>query len=141
MKHAKEFSSPDQLKKYLHEHPGADPSKHHVRKEDGGLGSGSVRVKTKVDKGVAEEISSVWKNKPSSNAVDDVRKMIEEDREISVNMLGRAVRVLRNEMGNVSGEKRQKLKSLHDKLKGEMHKEANSRIAARVCSRFAASCL
>lgn len=32
---AKEFSSPEALKEYLHEHPNADKSKHHVQKDHG----------------------------------------------------------------------------------------------------------
>jgi hypothetical protein len=36
---AREFSSPDALREYLHDHPGADKSKHYVRKDEGGKGT------------------------------------------------------------------------------------------------------
>ena len=35
---AREFSSPDALREYLHDHSGADKSKHYVRKDEGGKG-------------------------------------------------------------------------------------------------------
>lgn len=34
MRKATDFSSPEALKKYLHDHPGADPKNHHVVKHD-----------------------------------------------------------------------------------------------------------
>ena len=40
LKQATEFDSPEALKKYLHEHPDADRSKHTVKKQDGGGSSG-----------------------------------------------------------------------------------------------------
>ena len=36
LRQATEFDSPEALKKYLHEHPDADKSKHHVKKQEGG---------------------------------------------------------------------------------------------------------
>lgn len=39
LRQATEFDSPEALKKYLHEHPDADKSKHHVKKQEGGSGA------------------------------------------------------------------------------------------------------
>lgn len=41
LKVAMEHATPEALKKYLHEHPDADKSKHHVKKDEGGGESGS----------------------------------------------------------------------------------------------------
>lgn len=116
---AMEFSSPEALKDYLHEHPKADPKKHHVKREDGGLSSGSSSLKVKPPKELGDEIAKVWKNKPSSNAVDGVRRMIEEGREVSHNMLSKAMMVLRGQADNIenSKEDRAAYKRLHDKIK------------------------
>lgn len=122
-KRAMEFSSPEALREYLKEHPNADPKNHHVKKQEGGSGSGAAAVKTKVDKSVADDIGKVWKNKPSGNAVDTVRKMIDEGRDVSVNMLDKAVRVLHNESNKpgLSKSDATALRSLRDKLKSKMH--------------------
>ncbi len=133
---AKEFSSPAELKQYLRDHPGADPHKHFVRKDDGGLGSGAARTKVKVDKGLAAEIGKIWKNKPSSNAVDAVKRMIEKGDEISVNMLGRAVSVLKNEASNASGDDKKALRALRTKLEQSIHQKTASRVASRYLARF-----
>jgi hypothetical protein len=39
---AMEHSSPEEMKKYLHEHPGADPKNHTVKKPGGGEGGGGA---------------------------------------------------------------------------------------------------
>lgn len=132
---AKEFSSPGALKDYLREHPNADPHKHVVRKDDGGLGSGAARTKVKVDKGLADDIGRVWKNKPSSNAVDAVKRMVEKGDEISVNMLGRAISVLKNEAGNASGDEKKALRALRQKLEQHIHQKTASRVASRYLAR------
>lgn len=128
---AKEFSSPAELKQYLRDHPGADPHKHTVRREDGSLGSGAARTKVKVDKGLAGEIGKVWKNKPSSNAVDAVKRMIEKGDEISVNMLGRAVSVLKNEGSSASGDEKKAIRALRQKLEQHIHQKTAARVAGR----------
>ena len=136
-KQAKEFSNPKDLKQYLHDHPGADPHKHTVTRPDGGSGSGAARTKHKVDKGVAGDIEKVWKNKPSGNAVDKVKNMVERGDEVSVNMIQQAVGVLKNEMHDAKGDEKKGLKGLHDKLRSYIHsKEArNIVIAQRVARR------
>lgn len=116
---AKEFASPEAMKDYLREHPNADPRKHYVKKEDGGLHSGPAKVKTKVDKGVADSIGKVWKNKPSGNAVDAVRNMIEKGEDVSINMLNKAVGVLKNHAKDpgTSKEDAKALNEIRRKLK------------------------
>jgi hypothetical protein len=136
---ARDFGSPAELKEYLKEHPNADKSKHHVVKEDGGRGSGAAHVKTKIDKDVADEIGKVWKG-PTGNAVDAVRKMIEDDKEVPLNMLDKAVTVLHDQSNKpgLDKGKAKALRGLRDKLKSKAQgKEAA--LVERVASRYIAA--
>ena len=44
IKKAMEFDTPEALKKYLHDHPGADPKNHTVKKQDSGSSSSEKSV-------------------------------------------------------------------------------------------------
>lgn len=142
---AKELSSPEALKTYLREHPNADAKNHTVKKEDGGSGSGAARTKTKIDKSVADDIGKVWKKKPSGNAVDAVRSMIEKGEDVSVNMLDKAMGVLHNEANKpgVSKDDAKAYRELKKKLKSKAQmKEAAmiEEIVPNVVARYKEAC-
>lgn len=123
---AKDFSSPEALKTYLKEHPNADPKNHHVVTPEGGRGSGAAHVKVKVDTGVADDIGKVWKGKPEG-AITQVKKMIDDGRDVPVNMIEKAVKVLHDQANNptTKPDEAKAMRALRDKLKGHAHgKEA-----------------
>lgn len=77
---AREFSSPEELREYLKDHPGADPKKHRVVKKDeegkSKVDTGLTSVKVKVDKSIGDEIKKVWKKQPAGNPLDGLAKAI-----------------------------------------------------------------
>lgn len=113
-----DFSSPEAFRKYLKDHPNADKSKHHVVKDNGERGSAPAHTTKKLDKDLGDEIAKHWKG-PSGNAVDKVRSMIEEGREVPENMIDKAVTVLHDQSNKpgLDKEKAKVLRSLRDKLK------------------------
>lgn len=62
-------------------------------------------IMTKPPKKIAEEIAKAWKGKPPGNAVDRLRKMIEEGQEVSFSQIDRAVTVLNKAIPDGTGEK------------------------------------
>jgi hypothetical protein len=79
IKLAMEHSSPEELKKYLHDHPGADPKNHTVKKteEKGGGGEGEKKPKsetfkpTRYHKELGSNLSQ-WQGGKGSKAIDEV---------------------------------------------------------------------
>ncbi len=120
---ATDFPSQEALREYLKKHPNADSKKHHVRTDEGGnegRGSGAARTKVKPPKEVGAEIAKAWKGKPSGNAVDGLRKMIEDGREVSLHQIDSAVTVINNAIPRASGDEAKALRALKTKVKSLM---------------------
>lgn len=116
---ATEFATPEALKAYLREHPGADPKKHRVTKrEDGSSGSGGGATVTVKDKGVAKDLADL--GMPHGSAVDSVGRMIADGRPVSFNMINKAVVVLHDQANKpgLDKNKAKKMRDLRTKLKG-----------------------
>jgi hypothetical protein len=118
VKTAKDFSSPEAMRQYLRDHPGADARKHHVVKEDGGRSSGGgTKLKVK-DKQLAKELADL--RLPAHGAVDSVRRMLEDDdKELDIGTAQKAIRVLHDQANNPATDKdrKKKLETMKDKLK------------------------
>ena len=116
---ALQFSSPEALREYLRDHPGADPKKHTVTKRDdgssGGGGGATVQVK---DKGVAKELADL--GTPHGSAVNQVARLIEQGKPVSFNMIDKAVKVLHSQANNPGQDKdtAKKMRALKTKLEG-----------------------
>jgi phenylpyruvate tautomerase PptA (4-oxalocrotonate tautomerase family) len=80
VRNAREFSSPEALKEYLHEHPNADRSKHHVKKDDGGHGGGHGDHEEK-PKSLKERLKSLSEKAQSfvKSAPKEVSKFLSDD--------------------------------------------------------------
>lgn len=72
---AMEHSSPSEMKQYLHDHPGADPKDHHVKKQEGGGGAG--KSKGDLDEGPAQA-----EGKKAEARMEDVKKSYSEMRDL-----------------------------------------------------------
>lgn len=69
---ATEFDSPEALKKYLHDHPGADKSNHSVKKEEKGEGGKEDKKKSKA------HLKEVHDSLRTSGAIDKLKKTFRE---------------------------------------------------------------
>jgi len=126
-KTAKEFSSPEALKEYLHDHPNADPGKHQVKKEekshkDDDDAQGYRHLK--VDKGTSGD---VVKELPAH--MRSTKRKLENGQALLDAEVDKVVRTLKDKATHpgVGKEDAARLrglaKKLQDKLKSEGHWE------------------
>lgn len=77
---ATEFDSPEALKKYLHDHPGADKSNHSVKKEEKGEGG-------KEDKPLSQAEKSRMTRKPWLYKPEVIKKHFPETTDKQMEMM------------------------------------------------------
>jgi len=112
-----EFDSPEALRTYLRDHPKADPRKHRVKRDQTKGPAGGTSVKVKVDKDVSNSIGEVWKNRPSGNPVDLLKKKVEEGSPVSLGLLGKAQRALQQAELSAKDSEKGGLRNLRKQLK------------------------
>lgn len=125
IKTAMQHSSPEAMRKYLHEHPGADPKKHFVEKgdvENGGSVSRGDSEKVSPPKSLAEDIERDWegsKHSHPNNPVSGVMNLIKQNRPVSLSMMNKALIVLKNVSGQsgISKAESDKIWNLRKKIK------------------------
>lgn len=118
-----DFSSPEALRQYLKDHPGADPKKHHVVKEDASgkedRHSGLVKTKIKPPRDLGAEISKAWTG-PSGNALNGLGKMISDGKEVTLGHVNKAMQVVNQALLNAKGDDAKALRGVKTKLKNLM---------------------
>lgn len=123
-KAAMEHSSPEAMKDYFREHPGADRKKHHVVDKMTGesKGRGDQMTSAKPSKELAQSIKQDWvgsKHDNPNNPVTGVMKKMERGEAVSSGYLNKAIMVLKNVSGQsgITKAESEKLWNLSKKLK------------------------
>jgi uncharacterized protein (DUF2267 family) len=116
---AMEFNSPQALRDYLHEHPGADPRKHRVRPNKGELGENKNRAQYKPDKGVAKSLDDLGGPAKEHPFIKKLKRHLEGDQPVPKNVVDHALEALHEHMqdDDTSKEDKGKLRQLQQKLK------------------------
>lgn len=112
---ATEFGTPEALKQYLRDHPGADPSKHSVRPKGN---EPTLRVKHAPNKEVSKTLEDLGSAIKDHVFVKKLKSRLEGDRPIPKHTVDHVVGVINSylEYDETSKEDKTKLKQLKKKL-------------------------
>ncbi len=110
-----EHDSPEALKDYLKEHPGADKSKHHVKKDEGKDEGGKMTAKPgKKEQDLGGELSQ-WQG-PGQPGINHVNSYLQGGHPVSHEMVEKAIKEMEKNKAGASGKDKEHAEKMIDGL-------------------------
>lgn len=143
---AKEWPSEESLKKYLHEHPQADPGAHWVKEDEHGEEKVVFHEKRKIkpNKELGKKMVDAWQGKHQSPVIKAIGEKMMKGEDVDQKRLETAIEHLgwhADQYAEGKSEDKKKYRALRDELKKHLkdskpEKPAKKEAAERVVARF-----